>query len=250
MNTETFIKEFVKIDYHEEASAYGHFPFQLASLNKDGKLTIGALFLGGDIQSCYLAAEKLLREGAILLHLSGDFPKGLDIPHDFAAVFTVEDGKVSTTAIPYNTKTGELYPLVTSGEMIRNLNNTFTKAVLEKINPPKDQKTPPSVFTLDQNTIGAFRELLTNPSAHGLNLRALKDCFEVSETATAQHILFRDYINYLRKPLPKLVFYILMTEIYGPPTGNDPIHKFGSAPDAPGCFGHYLKFKKYLNDQH
>lgn len=87
------------------------------------------------------------------------------------------------------------------------------------------------VIELNPESVNAYKTIIENPSAHGFNFRPLKDCFEVSEVATPKHILFNEYVAYIGKPLPKVMFYIIM----------DGLHKTFKAPD--GLFGYNLKFK-------
>lgn len=83
---------------------------------------------------------------------------------------------------------------------------------------------------LNQETIDAYTELLMNPNKHGLNFKALNKCFENSDKVTAKHILYEQYIQYLKKPLPKALFYIIMDKLY-PSQGKD----------EHGYFGYYLR---------
>ena len=56
-------------------------------------------------------------------------------------------------------------------------------------------------MVLSPETVNAYKELLTNPQKHGLQFKPL-------------HELFEDFANYLQKPLPKVIFYIIMDELY------------------------------------
>lgn len=67
---------------------------------------------------------------------------------------------------------------------------------------------------LNQQTVDAHFELMTNPKKHNLPWRPLEECFEPSETVTAQHILFNDYLAEC-PAVPKLFFYIAMEKVYG-----------------------------------
>lgn len=44
----------------------------------------------------------------------------------------------------------------------------------------------------------------------------VRECpfLQVRDESTPQHILFNEYIAYLKRPLPKFMFYIIMDEIY------------------------------------
>jgi hypothetical protein len=82
-------------------------------------------------------------------------------------------------------------------------------------------------------SVAAFRELMTNPGKHGLSFPSLDNCFIASDTPTAKHILFKQYVDLINKPLPKIFFYIVMDEVF-PKIGIDPTNN---------CAGYYLKVK-------
>lgn len=79
--------------------------------------------------------------------------------------------------------------------------------------------------------MAAYKELMVNPSVHGLDFPPLSDCFESFEAGTAKHILFKEYLDKIKKPLPKIFFYIVMDELY-------PVVKA-----ADGNLGYKLKIK-------
>lgn len=85
---------------------------------------------------------------------------------------------------------------------------------------------------LNPQVIDAYKQILSNPSEHGFDFKPIKDCFEKSEKVTAKHILFNQFIEYIKKPLPKLIFYILMDEIFGVCNGKD----------ESGNLGYHLQF--------
>lgn len=68
-------------------------------------------------------------------------------------------------------------------------------------------------ITLTPEAVNAYKELMTNPKAHGLEMPTLEECFEEGE-GIAKHILFAEYIDRIQKPLPKVFFYIIMDELY------------------------------------
>lgn len=75
---------------------------------------------------------------------------------------------------------------------------------------------------LSDETIGAFRSLMFEPEKHGLPFPPFKECFGASTTVRAQHLLFADYIDVIGgRPLPKIIFYVMMREAFGPPNGKD-----------------------------
>ena len=68
---------------------------------------------------------------------------------------------------------------------------------------------------LNKETIDAYKELLTNPKTHNLPFKALNECFIKADKVTAKHELYDQFIKYLKKPLPKVIFYIVMDEVFG-----------------------------------
>lgn len=84
---------------------------------------------------------------------------------------------------------------------------------------------------LSPASVNAYKTIMEDPLGYGFDFRPLKDCFEPSEVATPKHILFKEYVEYIQKPLPKVMFYIIMDGLF-------PVAK---APN--GDFGYKLKFK-------
>jgi hypothetical protein len=90
---------------------------------------------------------------------------------------------------------------------------------------------------LNEESIAAYKELMTNPTVHGLDMKTLKDCFRETENVTPKHILFEQYRDLIQKPIPKVIFYIIMDEVYGHLIGKD-VHENG------GCLGYKLEIIK------
>lgn len=67
---------------------------------------------------------------------------------------------------------------------------------------------------LDQQTIDLFKSFLMEPAKHGCQYKPMKECFAEADVYTPQHILYQQYVDYLQKPLPKVIFYIIMREVY------------------------------------
>lgn len=64
--------------------------------------------------------------------------------------------------------------------------------------------------------VGAYKKLLINPTEYGFfDYKPLSECFEECEEVTPKHLLFETYVAYLKIPLPKVIFYIIMDEEYG-----------------------------------
>ena len=71
-------------------------------------------------------------------------------------------------------------------------------------------------MNLTPKAVDAYKQLVTNPAEHGFfDYKPLAECFEESEEVTPKHIRFDSYVTYLSRPLPKILFYIIMDEIYG-----------------------------------
>lgn len=84
---------------------------------------------------------------------------------------------------------------------------------------------------LNNESVDAHFELMTNPKKHGLPFRPLEECFEVSDEPTAQYILFKDYQGEVPQ-CGKVFFYIVMEKVYG----------FPGVKDASGNLGFKLRF--------
>lgn len=84
---------------------------------------------------------------------------------------------------------------------------------------------------LTSEAIDAYKTIMENPSQYGFSFRPLVDCFVGSDDATPKHILFNEYLAYIQKPLPKVIFYIIMDQLY--PQAKAPT----------GEFGYRIKFK-------
>lgn len=74
---------------------------------------------------------------------------------------------------------------------------------------------------LNQESVAAYKTLMTQPKENGMDFDPIEQLFTKSETVTAFHILYNQYIDRIKKPLPKVFFYIIFEEIYGPVTGKD-----------------------------
>lgn len=80
--------------------------------------------------------------------------------------------------------------------------------------------------------IDAYKKLLTSPAEYGFfDYKPIREFFQESEEVTAKHTLAEAYIKHINRPLPKVVLYIIMDEIYG-----QCVHK-----DKNGNLGYKLK---------
>ncbi len=64
---------------------------------------------------------------------------------------------------------------------------------------------------LNEETVDAYRQL-TGDLANEMGIKPMIECFEPSEEEISRQILFEQYIDFIQKPLPKVMFYILMQE--------------------------------------
>ncbi len=67
---------------------------------------------------------------------------------------------------------------------------------------------------LNKESVDAYKELITRPKENGLDFPALDELLEQHEEGTPKHILFQQYIDIIKKPVPKVMFYIIVDELY------------------------------------
>lgn len=89
---------------------------------------------------------------------------------------------------------------------------------------------------LTPELVAAYKEALQHPEKLQLDFRPIEECFVNSETVTANHVLAQQYLDYTAKGIPKVIFYIIMQQLYGMPMWNDP----------EGHAGYYLIFNPEL----
>jgi hypothetical protein len=87
---------------------------------------------------------------------------------------------------------------------------------------------------LNEHSVSAHRQLLTDPSKFGLSFKPISEYFQPAEKATAKHLLFEQFVNEIEVPLQKVFFYIIMDELYAT--------SIGKADD--GCAGYKLSIVK------
>ena len=81
---------------------------------------------------------------------------------------------------------------------------------------------------LTPSIIGRFTDFLVNPEKWDCTYKPLKACFVEGDHYEPQHLLYRQYVDYIQKPLPKVIFYIIMQEQFPEYRGTD---------DRPGMSG-------------
>lgn len=88
---------------------------------------------------------------------------------------------------------------------------------------------------LTPKVIGQFTDFLVNPKKYNCDYKPLKECFVEGDHYEPQHLLYQQYVDYIKKPLPKVVFYIIMREQFPEYFGVD------DRPGQRGDLGYKLK---------
>ncbi len=74
---------------------------------------------------------------------------------------------------------------------------------------------------LTPELIAAYKKMITNPKEHKLEFESLDEIFEKSEIAIAKHLIYDSYLLRIKKPVPKVVFYIIMDEMFESKIADD-----------------------------
>lgn len=69
--------------------------------------------------------------------------------------------------------------------------------------------------------IERFKDFLVNPLKWKCSYKPLHECFVEGDHYEPQDKLFEAYLNYIKKPLPKVIFYIIMQEEFAQFGGCD-----------------------------
>ena len=69
--------------------------------------------------------------------------------------------------------------------------------------------------------IARFTDFLVNPEKWNCTYKPLKECFTEGDHYEPQHLLYQQYVDYIKKPLPKVIFYIIMREQFPEYFGKD-----------------------------
>ena len=105
---EKFKKDFTKIEYIEASKTYGHYPFQLITIDSEGKMEMNCL-VGLSMGNVVTKIKEELSRKAKDIFLTLDLPKGGDIDNDFILALHIKDGEVlSTSTIEYNPDDGKI----------------------------------------------------------------------------------------------------------------------------------------------
>jgi hypothetical protein len=85
-------------------------------------------------------------------------------------------------------------------------------------------------MTINEQSISAYKQILTNPAEFNMPFKSIDDIFEPSSTAIAKHIVYEKYQRIIDRNIPKLIFYIIMDGIFAQRKADD------------GNLGYLLKF--------
>jgi hypothetical protein len=127
MTIETFIEALVTIDLINETNSYGHYPFQLFAESTDGKADMNALAIGGDVTACYRRFIQYYEAGYPIIFMSLDFPAGHDIPKDFVCIIAWQNQELSIAAMPYDTNTGHIDPMIHTAAVLDMIRTDLTR---------------------------------------------------------------------------------------------------------------------------
>ena len=74
---------------------------------------------------------------------------------------------------------------------------------------------------IDTNSINVIKSFLCFPQKYGLTYMPIWKCFNITNVVTSQDKLYEHYVEYINKPLPKTIFYIILKMMYNHYSGID-----------------------------
>ena len=105
-----------------------------------------------------------------------------------------------------------------------------------------------SELIITPDVIDLYKDLLVHPDKYGCAYQPLHEAFVGCDEVTPQDKLFEQYLNYINKPLPKVVFYIIMQEEFPEFRAVEPLEKISRKLIKGGCAGYRLKLKTDMTD--
>ena len=112
-NLKEFVDQLVKIEFLDHCNAFGFYPFQMFVEDKEEKVSLCALDLGGEIGKVYQAFAEYYKEKPKRIYLAVDFPAVGDIESDFVCIIAAEKDVFTINALPYSPNTGEQFTAIT-----------------------------------------------------------------------------------------------------------------------------------------
>lgn len=88
-----------------------------------------------------------------------------------------------------------------------------------------------SEIRLTPEAVDAYTKILVSPADYGMPFKPIGEILIESDVAIPAHILFKEFIDVIQKPLPKVMFYIIMDNLFA--------HTRSKAPN--GDMGYKLK---------
>lgn len=95
---------------------------------------------------------------------------------------------------------------------------------------------------LNKETIRQYKDFLENPAKYDCTYKPIRECFSPNDYVIPQHILYELYVAHIDKPLPKVIFYIIMRELYAEYQGKAP---YDEKTNQGGEFGYRLKMLEH-----
>lgn len=124
-----FVDQLVKIEFLDHCNAFGFYPFQMFVEDKEGKLNMVSLDLGGDIRAVYTAFNDYFKLNPKRIYLALDFPANMDISNDFVCIIGYELEEFTIYAIPYNTENGETFSNIRDVEILNKIHEDLSKFI-------------------------------------------------------------------------------------------------------------------------
>lgn len=124
-----FVDQLVKIEFLDHCNTYGFYPFQMVVEDKEGKLNMVSLDLGGDIRAVYTAFNDYFKENPKRIYLAVDYPAGMDIINDFVCVIGYEKEQFTLYAIPYSLESGETLSEIRDAEILNKIHEDLSKFI-------------------------------------------------------------------------------------------------------------------------
>ena len=71
-----------------------------------------------------------------------------------------------------------------------------------------------NTIPLNSKVVDLYRDFLENPKKNGFEYKPLREVFKETDKYIPQDELYKKYLDYIKKPLPKVIFYIIMREMF------------------------------------
>ena len=109
MTVKEFVDKYLKIEFIKEEGMWGMHP-AFMHIEHPKREDFNEEMYANGVEEYYLMVNLTMRVNPSVVYLALDYPAGGDIKNDFVVIFFVLNGVADCFAIPYNNKTGEIYP--------------------------------------------------------------------------------------------------------------------------------------------